>query len=123
MVAKKATLALNLPAAAGGGPSLNSCVRLSAEFLKQMPVAFAGTVSAIDAGTVSLDVTHWYVGGTAQVVTLANSTSPTVTTEGGTDFAVGKDYLVSASEGTVSSCGFSGPATPELQQVYTEAFS
>ena len=61
--AKKTTLSLALPAPAG--PSLGSCIRLTPETLRLSPVAFAGTVTAVDAGTVSVDVTHWYAGGTA----------------------------------------------------------
>jgi hypothetical protein len=46
-----------------------------------------------------------------------------VSLEGGTAFEQGKDYLVSASDGTVTSCGYSGPATDELRQAYEQAFS
>jgi len=41
---------------------------------------------------------------------------------GASDFGTGQDYLVSATDGTVNACGLTGPASPELQQVYDEAF-
>lgn len=116
---QKSTLALNLPG--GGGPSLGSCIRFSVEFLKQEPLAFAGTVTAVDADTVTLDVTKWFKGGTAQQVTLSSG-GRGITSVPDTTFESGKDYLVSASEGTVASCGFSGEDTAELRAAYDQAF-
>ena len=87
--------------------------------LKTFPVAFAGTVTAVQGDTVILDVTTWFVGGTAQVVTLS---SPTAAAQDGTAFTLGKDYLVSAAEGVVTTCGYSGEDDDVLRQAYTAAF-
>ncbi len=38
-------------------------------------------------------------------------------------FRVGERYLVTATDGTVNGCGFSGPATPELERAFEEAFA
>jgi hypothetical protein len=38
------------------------------------------------------------------------------------DLRVGRDYLVAASDGNLTGCGFSGPATPQLQKLYDRAF-
>lgn len=119
IAAKKTTLSLKLPAPAG--PSMGMCIMLTPETLRLSPVAFAGTVTAVDAGTVSLDVSHWYAGGTAQVVTLSTPDG-VVTQEGQITFDVGGDYLVAADRGTVSTCGLSGPNTPELKKIYDEAY-
>jgi hypothetical protein len=117
---KKTTLSLGLPAPAG--PSLGSCIMLTPETLRLSPIAFAGTVTAVDSSTVSVNVTHWYAGGTAQVVTLSASDNTAVSQEGQIAFNVGGNYLVAADRGTVSTCGLSGPSTPELKKIYDEAY-
>jgi hypothetical protein len=53
---------------------------------------------------------------------LTNAGPDMVALLGATEFTVGQDYLVSASEGGVSVCGFTGPASPELQAAYDQAF-
>jgi hypothetical protein len=48
---------------------------------------------------------------------------PVMLTEfGGIQFTEGERYLVSASDGTVSTCGFSGPYTDEMAAAFDEAF-
>jgi hypothetical protein len=37
-------------------------------------------------------------------------------------FVAGQRYLVTATNETVNGCGFSGPATAELDAAYSEAF-
>jgi hypothetical protein len=41
---------------------------------------------------------------------------------GSIDFQEGKSFLVSAYDGVVNYCGFSGEETPELRAVYDAAF-
>lgn len=118
--AKKTVLALKAPP---GGPTMGMCIQFSVDQLKTEPVAFAGTATAVDASSVSLNVTKWYKGGTADVVTVATPDSSSIALEGITAFEVGKDYLVSAFDGTVVSCGFSGEDTAELRGAYEQAFS
>jgi hypothetical protein len=139
----KTTLALKLP---GGGTSLQAggitsvqaadCVGFSIPFLREMPLAFAGTVTSVSDSnsptlsdmTVTLTVDHWYRGGTADLVTLTTMTdhalTPTtrVVVEDGVEFIQGKRYLVTATNGTVNGCGFTMEATPELEKVFAEAF-
>ncbi|HUR50950.1 MAG TPA: hypothetical protein VMZ11_02385 [Mycobacteriales bacterium] len=114
----KTTLALK---AQGGGPSMGSCIRFSVDVLKDMPVAFGGTVTAVDESSVTLDVDHWYKGGDADVVTI--STPSSTTSEGIAEFTKGTRYLVTATEGTVNTCGYTGEATPDLQSSFDEAFA
>jgi hypothetical protein len=40
----------------------------------------------------------------------------------GVDFQQGKRYFVTAAQGTVNGCGYSGPASAELEQAFAEAF-
>lgn len=115
---KKTTLALALP----DPLAMSSCIPFDVEVLKDMPVAFAGTVTSVVGDTVALDVTHWYRGGSAAVVTLdtpGDSTSPSLDSVA---FAAGKDYLVTAAEGNVNGCGFSGEATDDLTRAFDQAF-
>ncbi len=115
------TMALTAP---GGDATMQMCMMLDAAALRPVPVALAGTVVEIADKTVTLDVDRWYKGGDAEQVTIAlppGDISPALIP--GVDFVQGKSFLVSAAEGTVNGCGFSGPATPELTKIYDEAFA
>ncbi len=41
---------------------------------------------------------------------------------GGVEFVPGQQYLITAYDGVVNYCGHSGPATPELQALFDQAF-
>lgn len=112
---------ITLALSGGADDIMASCMAVSADILKDMPVAFAGTVTAIDGETVTLDVDRWFTEGEATVVTV---TAPAGLEAliGSVPFVVGGEFLVSAFDGTVSYCGFSGPRTPELLSVYEAAF-
>ena len=112
------TLALSLPPSDAAG----SCVVFDVQFLAQMPVAFAGSVTAIDADRVTLDVDHWYRGGDADQVTVAVPSQQSSAALDGVDFRQGERYLITATDGTVNGCGFSGPAEPQLEQAFEQAF-
>lgn len=116
----KTTLALTAPAAAGG-LTMQSCLPFDVAILRDMPVAFGGTVTSVQPGRVTLKVDRWYKGGTADEVTVSTPDAAAVSI-GGVDFAQGQRYLVTATEGTVNSCGFSGPATPGLTKSFEQAF-
>ena len=114
------TLALSLP---DTGNVAGSCMAFDVAFLREMPVAFAGTVTDISADTVTLDVDRWYRGGSADQVAVSLASGQTSAALDGVDFTEGKPYLVAAAGGTVNGCGFSGPATPELEAAYGQAFA
>jgi hypothetical protein len=105
----------------GAQDAMASCLAVDAATLSMMPAAFAATATEVDGELVTLDVDRWYTGGDAEVVQL-RATSGQAALIAGFDFAVGERYLISASEGAVSFCGFSGPATPELSAIFDEAF-
>ncbi|MDT4920204.1 MAG: hypothetical protein QOI15_1106 [Pseudonocardiales bacterium] len=105
-----------------GGPATQMCIRFEADHLRDMPVAFSGTVAEATDTDVLIDVDHWYKGGSADQVQLANHNQPEVALEGGIQFEVGHRYLVSASDGTVSMCGYSGEWSAEFEQSFQEAF-
>jgi hypothetical protein len=105
----------------GATDPMAMCLPVTAEFMADFPVAFAGTATSIDNGVATLEVTKWYRGGDADVVTIsAPPAQPALI--GGVDIEVGGEYLITADNNTVSSCYFSDVATPELEAIYDEAF-
>jgi hypothetical protein len=105
----------------GDGPGMASCLAPSADILADIPIAFAGTAVDVDGELVTLEVIEWYAGGDADVVELTAPAGMEALI-GGIDFQPGQPYLVSAFDGVVNYCGFTGPATPELQALFDEAF-
>lgn len=115
----KSTLSLSLPRS----DVMTSCVPFDVKFLKDMSPAFAGTVTEVTPTQVTIAVDRWYAGGNADVVTLAQPDGNSSAALDGTEYQKGKRYLVTAANGTVNGCGYSGPATPELEKSFDEAFS
>jgi hypothetical protein len=106
----------------GAEDTLASCMALTPELVRDVPLAFAGTVTAVDGDRATLTVDEWFVGGDAATVSLL-APSGFEALIGGIDFEEGKSYLVSAYDGVVNYCGFSGEETPELRAIYDEAFA
>ena len=109
--------------AAGTGDAAR-CAVPTPEMLSNAEVAFAGTVTAVDGSTVTLTPTETYTGQAADEVELVGLLpgvrGPELT--GIPSFEVGSTYLVSGTDGQVSACGFSGPVSPQLEQLYDVAF-
>jgi hypothetical protein len=124
---------LNLAGEGGGEPlALNApaddpmaiCIAFSPEQLAATAeLAFEGTVTAVDGDTVTLSVDQWYLGGDDTTEVVLNAPQGMEALIGGIPFEVGSQYLISAQDGTVNYCGFSGPATPELRSGFEAAFS
>lgn len=111
-------------AIADAGTTMSSCVAFDPSFLAEMPVAFAATVTKITDTNVTLQVDHWYRSSTGDTdfVDLSLPAENTSAALDGVDFVTGQRYFVTATNGTVNGCGFSGPATPELQSAFDSAF-
>ena len=105
----------------GASDSMMSCLPVDAAILADMPLAFAGTATSVEGETVTLEVDEWFAGGDAGTVVLQAQSGMEALIDG-FSFAEGDEYLVSATEGTVNFCGYSGPATEELRAVYDAAF-
>ena len=105
----------------GESDAMASCIAASADILADVPLAFAGTATAVEGEKVTMTVDEWYVGGDAATVELA-APDGLQALIGGIDFEEGSTYLISAYDGTVNYCGLSGEATPDLQAMYDEAF-
>ena len=118
-------VALELPGGSGG-PVSASCMPFEVRFLRDMPVAFAGTVTSLDDDQVRLSVDRWYRGTAQQTqadaVTVAVPPETSSAALDGVDFRTGETYLLTATDGTVNGCGYSGPRTAELEAAYAEAF-
>ena len=111
-------MTLNLPA----GDAAGMCIQFSVAALKPMDLAFSGTVTAVGTGTATLTPDHWYKGGEGTTSVKLATLGDSVVLEGGIVFEQGKRYLVTATQGTVNACGFSGEWTPGMAAAYAEAF-
>jgi len=117
-IGPKTTNALTVP----GGVSMASCLPFDVAILKDMPVGLGGTVTALGSGTVTLDVDRWYKGGDADQVTISVPDGQSSVALDGVSFESDRRYLLTATEGAVNGCGFSGPASPALEKAYGQAF-
>ena len=106
----------------GPGDAMTSCLPFDVAVLADMPVAFAATATAAQGDSVTLHVDRWYAGGSAETVTIDVPAGQTSAALDGVDFVQGEQYLLTATDGTVNGCGFSGPSTPELEKAFKEAF-
>lgn len=105
-------------------PSMGAkCAAPTPELLSQFDTAFEGTVTSVDGDVVTLAPTEVFAGEKADEVEVVGSGIDPRALGGVVTFEVGQTYYVSASDGQVSACGFSGSASDEsLQQLYDVAF-
>lgn len=110
-----------LAAPSGGGPAA-MCAELTPETMAGADLAVAGTVVSIDGDEVTLEVTERFTGDSADriVVEQQDPDLPSELSAGA--FEQGQQYLISSIDGTITTCGQSGPLTPELEQLYRAAF-
>ncbi len=103
---------------------MSSCIAFDVNFLAALPVAFAGTATEITDTTVMLSVDRWFTTDSAEtdVVAITLPAGGTSAALDRVDFVIGDRYLVTATDGVVNGCGFSGPATPEFEAAFTSAF-
>ncbi len=114
--------ASNLELSLGVSNALASCLVFEVETLAGMPVAFLGTATEVDGSSVTLSVDRWFKGGDAATVSLVgDQQSPALIA--GFEFQPGSQYLITATDGAVNYCGYSGPVTPELLAGYEAAFT
>ncbi len=99
------------------------CAVPSAQLLAGHPLAFDGVVDDITDGVVTLTPTMFYAGEPTDRVRVEAPPEELQQLLLSVNFEVGQRYLVSASDGQVSVCGFSGPWSAELEQLYVEAFA
>ena len=99
------------------------CMVPTAPMIAQQEVAFAGTVESISGDVVTLRPTHFYHGSpTDRVQVQAPQAADLQALIQAVHFKQGERYLVSATGGDVTICGFSAPWSQELAGVYAQAF-
>lgn len=106
----------------GEGDALASCLPVDAETLSEMAPAFKATATEVDGETVTLTVDTWYAGADRAEAVELHATQGLEALIGGIDFQVGEQYLISATQGSVNYCGYSGPADATLTALFEEAF-
>lgn len=98
------------------------CMPPNVGVLELQQVAFEGSVTSIADGVVTLTPSTVYVGDVADTVQVQAPGPDMTALLNAVQFEVGKDYLVSASDGQVTLCGFSAETSPELRTLYQQAF-
>ena len=106
---------------AGTDDVMAMCMQISPELIADTQVAFKGTVQTSENGIVTLTIDQPYKGTDAQMATLVAPEGMEALI-GGVTFEPGQQYLITATDGVVNYCGLSGPATPELQALFDQAF-
>jgi hypothetical protein len=109
---------LSLPAS----DPMAMCEMFSVEALAKSPMAFGGEVVENDGDQVLLDVETWYRGGDSDQVRLTAPDVSVALLGGSIEFEVGERYLLTAYDGRVNYCGFSGPWTQEMADAFRAAF-
>ena len=106
----------------GTQDAMAMCIQFTVETLSPMPVAFSGEVTEKSADAIVIDVDTWYRGGDSDQVRLQAPDMSVTSLGSSIDFQEGSRYLVTATDGTVNYCGFSGPWTQDLADAYVAAF-
>jgi hypothetical protein len=99
------------------------CLVPNAETLASQTVAFDGTVTAIADDSVTLAPTHWYAGKATDLVRVRAPSEQMQRLVGAVRFEDGGRFLVSATDGRLTLCGFTAAYTPELAALYEQAFA
>jgi hypothetical protein len=98
------------------------CMVPTADALAQREVAVDATVSQVVGDKITLTPTHWYAGTPTDLVRVDATRGDLQQLLGAVDFQQGGRYLVSATDGQVSVCGFSGAYSDDLAALYEKAF-
>ena len=108
---------LRLPAREAG-----RCMPVDAENLSRAETAFDGEVLDVTDDSVTLAVREWYAGGGGAAQARLDLARAPASLAGYFAFEKDRRYLVSSNDGAVLVCGFSGPYSAGLEQVYQDAF-
>lgn len=106
----------------GESNAMASCLAVDVATLAEMAPAFKGTVTDVEAETITLDVDTWYAGADPAETVRLRAPQGLEALIGGIDFQVGEQYLITAADGSVNYCGYSGPADETLTALFDAAF-
>lgn len=108
---------------AGPDDALASCAMFDPAVLAAMPAAYDATATEVGDGAATLEVERTYAGEDVDRLVIRTPDPELQALIGGLgEVAVGERYLVSIDGGAVTSCGYSGPWSPESAAVWDEAF-
>lgn len=99
------------------------CMVPNPEVLAEQTVAFDATVTSIDGTLVTLTPTTWYAGDPTDLVEVQAPSAEMQQLLGAVSFEQGGRYLVSATDGRVTLCGFSAAYSDDLAAMYAQAFA
>jgi hypothetical protein len=103
------------------GDPTASCLVFDVATLRDMSPAFGGTVVGLTDSVATIEVDRWYTGGDAEIVEI-QYTPGFEALIGTPTLELGQRYLITASDGVVNGCGYSGVATPEYEAAFEAAF-
>ncbi|MDX6360761.1 MAG: hypothetical protein QOH37_3815 [Nocardioidaceae bacterium] len=107
--------------ALGYAPVHGRCMVPNIGVLQAQTIAFRGTLTTLTGGSATFRVDHWFKGGPTA---LAKVSAPVLgDLVDAAQLAVGQQYLISAQNGQVTACGFSGPADGRLAALYEQAYA
>lgn len=92
------------------------------QVVAEQSLAFDGTVTSISGSKVTLEPTAYYTGDETDLVVVEAPSDDMAMLLSSVTFQEGGRYLVSATDGQVTLCGFSAEYSDELAGVYAEAF-
>lgn len=104
------------------GATEGRCMVPNAELLRSQSLAFDGTVESLTDGVATLAPTEFFAGDPTDLVAVAAPGEELQALLGAVDFREGERYLVSATDGRVTLCGFTAPYSSQLASLYAEAF-
>ena len=103
-------------------PVPGRCILPQVGVLRTQTIAFRGTLTGLADGSATFRVDHWFTGGPTDLAKVTTTPARLRPLAESARFRVGGSYLVAASNGQVTGCGFSGPATARLAHLYDQAF-
>ncbi len=104
-----------------GGDITSICMPFEVGTLGDMTPAFGGTVVELTDSVATIEVDRWFTGGDAEIVEI-QYTPGFEALIGTPTLEVGQRYLITAADGVVNGCGYSGMATPEYEAAFEQAF-
>jgi hypothetical protein len=109
---------------AGGGATTQKCMvpEASPDVVANQTTVFDGTVESISGSTVTLVPTKFYNGEPTDVVVVQAPGPDMEALLSAVTFKEGGRYLVAATDGRVTLCGFSAEYSDSLAAVYGQAF-
>lgn len=103
-------------------PETKRCMVPNVEVLRKQAIAFDGVVRSVSGGQATLRPTRFFAGEETDVVVVKAPGDDLQELLAAVDFREGVRYLVSATDGRVTLCGFSGPYTGLRAELYDRAF-